>query len=255
MSSDPSRAGTRSQTLETPSDMQQLLSVKDLTAGYRGRAVIYDVALEVGRGEIVAILGSNGAGKTTTLKSIVGLVRPLSAAIRYKDAAWRADRPWAAASSGMAFIPAERFTFAALSVDENLALGAYTLDDSKRVASRRELVLELFPILGQRLSQLAGTMSGGAQRMLSLAVALMPAPELLLLDEPSLGLAPAIVQQILGTLSTLVDEGKMSVLMVEQNVGQVLNIAHRVYVMRSGRMILHETAEQMRKREQLWDLF
>ena len=90
----------------------------------------------------------------------------------------------------MAFIPAERFTFAALSVDENLALGAYTVDDSKRVASRRELVLELFPILGQRLGQLAGTMSGGEQRMLSLAVALMPAPELLLLDEPSLGLAP-----------------------------------------------------------------
>jgi branched-chain amino acid transport system ATP-binding protein len=253
--SDPFVAGASAQTIAARSDKQELLSVVDLTAGYRGRAVIYDVALEVARGEIVAILGSNGAGKTTTLKSIVGLVHPLSANIRYKDATWRTDRPWSAASVGMAFIPAERFTFAALSVEENLALGAYTVSDSRQIASRRELVLELFPILGRRLGQLAGTMSGGEQRMLSLAVALMPAPELLLLDEPSLGLAPAIVQQILGTLRTLVGDGTMSVLMVEQNVGQVLKIANRVYVMRSGRMILHETVDEMRKREQLWDLF
>jgi branched-chain amino acid transport system ATP-binding protein len=253
VTSDRATAGASSPIVDR--DRQELLSVKDLTAGYRGRAVIYDVSLEVAKGEIVAILGSNGAGKTTTLKSIVGLVRPLSAVVRYTDKDWRTDRPWSAASAGMAFIPAERFTFAALSVDENLALGAYTVGDAKQISERRKLVLELFPILGRRLSQLAGTMSGGEQRMLSLAVALMPAPKLLLLDEPSLGLAPAIVQHILGTLTTLVAEADMSVLMVEQNVGQVLKIADRVYVMRSGRMILHETAEEMRKREQLWDLF
>jgi branched-chain amino acid transport system ATP-binding protein len=201
------------------------------------------------------ILGSTGAGKTTTLRSNVGLVRPFSATARYKGQRWRTDRPWNAAGSGISFIPAERFTFANLSVDENLALGAYTVDNAAEIVERRKTVLELFPILGRRLAQKAGTMSGGEQRMLSLAVALMAEPELLLLDEPSLGLAPTIVQQIMNTLNQLVTETKMSVLMVEQNVNQVLHIANHVYVMRSGRMILHETAEQMRKREQFWDLF
>jgi len=237
------------------SSTEDLLAVEGLTAGYHGRPVIYDVALEVKRGEIIVMLGSNGAGKTTTLRSIVGLVRPFGASIEYKGEKWRTDRPWQSAGSGISFIPAERFTFAGLSVDENLALGGYTAKNAAAITERRDTVLEMFPILGQRLSQKAGTMSGGEQRMLSLAVALMADPELLLLDEPSLGLAPLIVQQIMGTLTRLVTETKMSVLMVEQNVGQVLSLATRVYVMRSGRIILHETGEQMRKREQFWDLF
>jgi branched-chain amino acid transport system ATP-binding protein len=232
-----------------------LLDVKGLTAGYNGRPVIYDIDIEVPRGEIVVILGSNGAGKSTLLKSIVGLVRPDAAAVTYAGKPWRTDAPWRAAGSGMAFIPAERFTFAELTVDENLSLGSYTVGESAAKAERLEQVLEMFPILAKRRAQKAGTMSGGEQRMLSLAVALMSGPELLLLDEPSLGLAPAVVQSIMTTLSELVAAGKLSVLMVEQNVGQVLHIAHDTYVMRSGRIILHEPASAMLARQQWWDLF
>jgi branched-chain amino acid transport system ATP-binding protein len=238
----------------TPAN-QDLLSVTGLTAGYRGRAVIYDMALKVRRGEIVVILGPNGAGKTTTLKSVVGLIKPMAGTVDYNGSRWRTDRPWSAARSGISFIPAERFTFAQLTVEENLALGAYTQNDLTKVRQRRQQVTEMFPILGRRLGQKAGTMSGGEQRMLSLAVALMAGPSLLLLDEPSLGLAPAVVQQIMNVLSQLADQQGLSVLMVEQNVAQVLPIADRVYVMRSGRIILSQSAEEMRQREQWWDLF
>jgi branched-chain amino acid transport system ATP-binding protein len=232
-----------------------LLVVDDLTSGYHGRAVIYDVCLRVGRGEVVVLLGSNGAGKTTTLQSIVGLVRPLSANVSYDGSLWRTDSPWKAARSGMAFIPAERFTFAALSVRENLLLGSYTTESLSVRDERMETVMELFPILRTREHQKAGTMSGGEQRMLSLAVALMSGPRLLLLDEPSLGLAPTVVDQIISTIHKLVEERGMSVLMVEQNVSQALRIADRTYVMRSGRIILDESADVTRARDDWWDLF
>ncbi len=231
-----------------------LLSVRGLTAGYGGEPVIHDVSLTVETGEIVVILGSNGAGKTTTLQSIIGLVKPSKASITYDGARWPLGRPWRAAGAGISYIPAERFTFAALSVEENLALGGYAAPRSE-LARRTHAVSEMFPILSKRARQAAGTMSGGEQRMLSLAVALMAAPKLLLLDEPSLGLAPAVVQQIMAALRELVEQRSMSVLMVEQNVGQALTIADRVYLMRSGRMILEEAAEQTRQRDQWWDLF
>lgn len=252
---EPSRARNNQVVGEVTPRHQDLLSVTGLTAGYRGRAVIYDVALNVRPREIVVMLGSNGAGKTTTLKSLVGLLKPMAGSVEYDGKRWRTDRPWSAAGNGISFIPAERFTFAQLTVEENLALGAYTRADSSRVSERRREVIEMFPILGERLGQKAGTMSGGEQRMLSLAVALMAGPKLLLLDEPSLGLAPAVVQQIMRTLSQLADQQGLSVLMVEQNVAQVLPITDRVYVMRSGRIILSQTAEEMRQREQWWDLF
>jgi branched-chain amino acid transport system ATP-binding protein len=232
-----------------------LLEVHGLTAGYNRRPVVYDVALSVDEGEIVVILGSNGAGKTTTLRSIVGFLRPFSASVRYRGEAWPVDRPWLAARRGIALIPSERFTFAALSVGENLALGAHSVRSAAERRGAQEHVIELFPRLGERLEQKAGTMSGGEQRMLSIAVALMARPQLLLLDEPSLGLAPAVVEQIMRTLKSLVDNEGMSVLMVEQNVGQALQIADRVYVLRSGRIILEESAERTRAREQWWDLF
>jgi branched-chain amino acid transport system ATP-binding protein len=231
-----------------------LLDVRGLTAGYGGQAVVYGIDLTVASGEIVVILGSNGAGKTTTLKSIVGLLRPEAAMIDYAGSPWQADKPWRAASAGMSFIPAERFTFAELTVDENLALGAHAVDSAAE-DERREDMLRLFPILAKRGGQRAGTMSGGEQRMLSLAVALMSRPKLLLLDEPSLGLAPAVVQQIAEVLRRLVDAQGLSVLMVEQNVGQILQTADRAYVMRSGRIILEAKAEEIGKRDQLWDLF
>ena len=232
-----------------------LLDVKGLTAGYAGRPVVHHVDLAVDEGEIVVILGSNGAGKTTTLRAIVGLLRPFAASIVYRGQAWRADRPWLAAKLGLAMIPSERFTFAELSVAENLALGAYTVSSPTERREREQRVLELFPRLAERLEQKAGTMSGGEQRMLSVGIALMARPKLLLLDEPSLGLAPAIVDQIMRTLRELVASDGMSVLMVEQNVGQAVAVADRVYVLRSGRVILEEPAEAIRARDQWWDLF
>jgi branched-chain amino acid transport system ATP-binding protein len=242
------------QTAAAP-EAEPLLDVRNLTAGYRKRAVIYDVSLKVNPGEWVVLLGSNGAGKTTTLKSIVGLVDPFAGDVSYDGKPWRTDRPWRAASTGVAFIPSERFTFAALSVEENLALGAYTCKSAAERTRRVEMVKGMFPILAQRGSQKAGTLSGGEQRMLSLADALMSGPRLFLLDEPSLGLQPNLVQQVMDTIGNLVKNHGMSVLMVEQSVGQALRQADRVYVMRSGRIILEETADQLLARGEWWDLF
>jgi branched-chain amino acid transport system ATP-binding protein len=155
----------------------------------------------------------------------------------------------------MALIPSERFVFADLPVLDNLLLGGANIADSSRRDERLELVYRLFPILRERSQQLAGTMSGGQQRMVSLGLALMSGPKLLMLDEPSLGLAPSVVQQIFDTVRHLADQEGLSVLLLEQNVAQALRIVDRVYVMRSGRVILEETVEQMRQRDSYWDLF
>ncbi|MEO5723769.1 MAG: ATP-binding cassette domain-containing protein, partial [Ilumatobacteraceae bacterium] len=157
--------------------------------------------------------------------------------------------------AGMSMIPSERFVFSDLSVRDNLLLGAENERDPDRRAKRMELVLRLFPILAERSSQLAGTLSGGQQRMVSLGLALMADPKLLMLDEPSLGLAPVLVQQIFDKVRELADTEGLAVLLLEQNVGQALRIVDRVYVMRSGRVILEESAEDMRARDSYWDLF
>ena len=153
----------------------------------------------------------------------------------------------------MALIPSERFVFPDLTVLDNLLLGGANDPDASRRAKRLELVYELFPILRERSRQPAGTMSGGQQRMVSLGIALMSGPKLLMLDEPSLGLAPSVVQQIFDTVRQLADTEGLSVLLLEQNVGQALRIVDRVYVMRSGRVLLEETVEQMRARDSYWD--
>jgi branched-chain amino acid transport system ATP-binding protein len=155
----------------------------------------------------------------------------------------------------MALIPSERFVFADLTVRENLLLGGANIREGDRRQERLELVYELLPVLAERETQLAGTMSGGQQRMVSLGLALMTGPKLLMLDEPSLGLAPTIVQQIFAKVRALADSEGLSVLLLEQNVGAALRIVDRVYVMRSGRVILEESVEEMRERESYWDLF
>jgi branched-chain amino acid transport system ATP-binding protein len=155
----------------------------------------------------------------------------------------------------MALIPSERFVFADLSVIDNLLLGGANTPDAAERASRQARVYELFPILKERSSQLAGTLSGGQQRMLSLGIALMGSPRLLMLDEPSLGLAPIVVENIFTAVRDLCASEGLSVLLLEQNVAQALRITDRVYVMRSGRVILEETADEMRARGSYWDLF
>ena len=217
---------------------------------------MFDVDLHVDEGEIVGILGHNGSGKSTTIKTILGtnpgdgrqgqLRRP-----RRHVAPARSPT----SSAGMALIPSERFVFPDLTVLDNLLLGGANIADATRRAERLELVYELFPILRDRSTQPAGTLSGGQQRMVSLGLALMSGPKLLMLDEPSLGLAPSVVRQIFDTVRHLADTDGLSVLLLEQNVAQALRIVDRVYVMRSGRVILEETVEQMRARDSYWDLF
>lgn len=237
-----------------PDDRRAVLDVRNLGAGYGKRPVVFDVSLAVREREAVTILGHNGAGKTTTLKSIFGLVTPTQGRVHFEGEEVTGLASTIRAQRGMCFVPAERFVFADLSVADNLRLGAVTATDDE-IAERRLRVEGLFPIIREREAQLAGTMSGGQQRILSIGMALMAAPKLILLDEPSLGLAPAVLQQITEVLRRLVEEDGVSVLLLEQNVRTAFAVADRVYVMRSGRMILEESTEQMRARDHWWDLF
>jgi len=231
-----------------------LLEVSQLCCGYGRKRVVFDVDLHVRECEIVALFGHNGAGKTTTIKTLLGMQAPQGGAVRYDghvSTGWSSRRTVAA---GMALIPSERFVFRDLTVLDNLKLGAGNARKGASQSANLARVYELFPILKERTSQIAGSMSGGQQRMVSLGMALMSSPRLLLLDEPSLGLAPAIVEQMFNALRELADGG-LGVLLLEQNVGQALRIADRAYVMRSGRIILEESAEHMRARGSYWDLF
>jgi branched-chain amino acid transport system ATP-binding protein len=236
------------------SNAAPVLAVEGLQAGWGRKRVVFDVDLHVGEGEVVGILGHNGAGKSTTIKAILGTNPASGGRIVYHGRDVTRAGPKANVRDGMALIPSERFVFADLSVRDNLLLGAANIPDHART-ERFEMVYDLFPILRTRLNQSAGTLSGGQQRMVSLGLALMSGPKLLLLDEPSLGLAPNLVQQIFDTVRRLVEAEGVSVLLLEQNVAQALRLVDRVYVMRSGRMILEETVEQMRERESYWDLF
>jgi branched-chain amino acid transport system ATP-binding protein len=232
-----------------------LLSIEEVRSGYRKRAVVYDVSMEVRAGEIVTVLGHNGAGKTTTMKTAFGLLRPMAGRVRYKGEDISALNAAKHVALGMSYTPAERFVFPDLPVSVNLRLGALgepSKDERERRVAR---VYEMFPILEERRDQLAGTFSGGQQRILSVGMALMSDPRLMFFDEPSLGVSPAITQQILTALRHMADEDGRAILMLEQNVGHALREADRVYVMRSGKVILESSAEDMRRREHWWDLF
>jgi branched-chain amino acid transport system ATP-binding protein len=233
-----------------------LLAVDGVTAGYGKKRVLDDVRLTVAQGEAIALLGHNGAGKTTVLQTIFGLQLPWDGNV-FIDGASLGGRhsPANAVALGLAMIPAERFVFPDLTVMENLLISARGLSLTDR-RERVEGALDDYPILRERGWQLAGVMSGGQQRMVSLAMALMTRPRLLLLDEPSLGLSPAITEQIMSRVRALV-EGGTSVILVEQNIPAALTVADRVYVLRSGQILLEESAAEMkaRGRENWWKLF
>jgi len=217
--------------------------VRGLQAGYGSKQVVFDVDLHVGPGEIVGIVGHNGAGKSTTLRTIFGMLRPRDGEIVFGGENVVGRTCHRNVLAGMAMTPSERFVFAELSVHENLLLGGLWTPAAERDA-HLERVYDLFPILRERAKQRAGQFSGGQQRML-----------LVLFDEPSLGIAPALTTRVFETLRHLVDERGLSVLIVEQNMPQLLRVVDRVYVMRSGGVVLEETVEQLRKREHYWDLF
>jgi branched-chain amino acid transport system ATP-binding protein len=231
-----------------------LLRVTGLCAGYGPKQVVHGIDLEVEAGEIVTLMGHNGAGKTTTIRTVLGSLPAKAGAVRLagQDVTHAGVRH--VVRAGVALIPSERFVFPDLTVHDNLQLGAANAPGSN-TAERLAEVQELFPILAERAKQQAGAMSGGQQRMVSLGIALMARPRLLLLDEPSLGLAPSVVETIFGRLRDLADRERLGILLLEQNVKQALLVADRCYVMRSGEIILEESAAALRMRHDYWDLF
>ena len=226
--------------------MTPLLQVNALSVAFGGIQAVRDVSLEVGEGELVALIGANGAGKTTTLKAIT---RTLSASrcsgsVHFAGSAIDSLAPHRLPQLGLAMVPEGRGVFTRMTIRENLLMGAYARHDLADVAVDIERWFETFPRLKERQSQLAGTLSGGEQQMLAMARALMSRPKLLLMDEPSMGLAPIMVERIFEVVRAVAQQG-VTILLVEQNVRQALSIATRGYVMESGRIVLHDTATHL----------
>ncbi|MGC8720677.1 MAG: ABC transporter ATP-binding protein [Thermodesulforhabdaceae bacterium] len=219
-----------------------LLKVEGLVVKYGNIEALHGIDLQVDEGEIVTILGANGAGKSTTLLTISGLTRPASGSIFFDNQPIHKLPPHQIVKLGIAQVPEGRRLFATLTVRENLLLGSITQNDRSKVAEMEERIYEMFPILKERRSQLAGTLSGGEQQMLAIGRALMSRPRLLLLDEPSLGLAPLLVKSIFQTIQEINQKEGVTVLLVEQNARAALTIAHRGYVMETGRIALTDSA-------------
>jgi len=223
----------------------EVLSVKNVYASYGDFLVLKNVSLEVREGEIVLILGANGAGKTTLLKTISGLLRPVKGQIYFLNRRIDGLSPHEIVKMGISYVPAERALFPLMSVMENLEMGAYIARARKEKEERLQFIFQLFPVLKERRDQLAGTLSGGEQQMLAIARALMASPKLLMLDEPSFGLAPKLLPKLFKAIKQINLEGT-AVLMVEQNVRQTLNIADRAYVLENGSIVLEGPCDKIR---------
>jgi branched-chain amino acid transport system ATP-binding protein len=224
------------------------LSVERLTVAYGRTVAVKGIDLEVAEGQVVCLIGANGAGKTTTMRALSGLLRPREGSIRFEGAEIAGDRPHRITARGLIQVPEGRQVFADLTVADNLALGAYLVADRAEIARRREAVLARFPRLAERIGQLAGSLSGGEQQMLALGRALMAAPRLLLLDEPSMGLAPLFIEEIFAVIAELKQAGT-TILLVEQNASAALDVADYAYVLETGRIVLHGPAAEIARNE------
>ncbi len=224
-----------------------MLKVRNLNAGYGKIRILKNLSLHVNPGEIVSIIGANGAGKTTLLNTIAGIHTPENGSLIFKDRDISKLKPEKIAENGCILVPEGRQLFAAMSVEENLIIGGYILQKQKRrteAAEELASLYRLFPRLEERRQQLAGTLSGGEQQMLAISRALMSKPDFIMLDEPSMGLAPIIVKDIFAILRQLKQEGK-TILLVEQNARAALSLADRGYVMETGRLILEGSSDEL----------
>ena len=221
-----------------------LLNVRDVKVGYGGIQAVKGVSLEVREGELVSLIGSNGAGKTTTMKAITGLLTLGGGQIELAGQTIAGHGPWDLVQQGLAMVPEGRGVFTRMTIVENLQMGAYIRDDHAAIAEDIERVFTTFPRLKERRNQLAGTMSGGEQQMLAMGRALMSRPKVLLLDEPSMGLSPIMVDKIFEVIQDVSAQG-VTILLVEQNASRALQIADRGYVMESGLITLSGDAHEM----------
>jgi branched-chain amino acid transport system ATP-binding protein len=221
-----------------------LLSIKSVTTGYQKAQVLKDITLDVEAKEIVALLGANGAGKTTTLQCIAGILKPWIGSVSFRDRDLAPFAPYQIVTMGISYCPEGRDVFANLSVYENLRIGAYLIRDARAFRERLDRVYTLFPRLQQRPNQLSGSLSGGEQQMLAIARALMANPDLLLLDEPSLGLAPILVEGIYNTIQEINAAGR-AILLVEQDVGLALEVSSRGYLLEKGEIRLSGPSREL----------
>jgi len=227
-----------------------MLSVHEIDVSYGDIQILYNVSFKVEERKIVALLGSNGAGKTTTIKTISGILRPLSGRIEFNGALIDRTPPFKIVEIGIIQVPEGRKIFPFMTTLENLELGSYTSIPKKQMPQTLEFVFNLFPILKERKLQIAGTLSGGEQQMLAIGRGLMSLPKLLMLDEPSLGLAPLIVKHIFDTIKKINDTGT-TILLVEQNVKAALQLSDKAYILENGRIILEGKGEQLMNQERV----
>jgi branched-chain amino acid transport system ATP-binding protein len=226
-----------------------MLKVTDLYTAYGPIMALRGVSLEVPEGQIIAVLGANGAGKSTALRTISGLVHPVRGSIQFMGRMIEKASPEAIVQMGISQVPEGRQIFFELTVMENLLLGAYVRRGRRAVNQDLEKVFQYFPVLAERQKQMAGTLSGGEQQMVAIGRALMARPRLILLDEPSLGLAPLVVQNIFDIIKTLNRDDGITVLLVEQNAHLALAIAQQGYVLETGRVVIEDTGENLRRNE------
>ena len=237
------------------SDAKPVLSLLNVESAYGPIKAIRGVSLKVRKGEIATVLGSNGAGKTTILKTISGIIDPRKGSIEFNSENITARDPAYIVQRGLSHVPEGREVFALLSVRDNLAMGAYTRKDRDNVAKDIELVYSYFPILKERAAQDAGLLSGGQQQMLSISRALMANPELMLLDEPSLGLSPKLTKEIFEIIVRINRERGTTILLVEQNANMALNASDYGYVLENGRIVMEDTCARLREKDDIKEFF
>jgi branched-chain amino acid transport system ATP-binding protein len=228
-----------------------MLTVKNLEVCYGAISALRDVSFTIEAGRIVTLIGANGAGKTTTLRTISGLLRAKGGSISFKGEDITRLPPHQVVARGLGHVPEGRMVFANLTVDENLAMGAYLRRDRAKIAETREYVFTIFPRLKERLTQAAGTLSGGEQQMLAIGRALMGEPQLLMLDEPSLGIAPKLIRTIFEKIVEINQSRGVTILLVEQNANLALDISHEAYVLETGTVVMNGPSAQLRTNPEL----